>query len=183
MDQGAPKRQRVAAYGLVQREDKVLLSRLAPKVRFSGWTLPGGGVDHGEHPREALRREIYEESGLHAEPGPILDVYSTHFTGARPDGVVEDYHGIGLIFAAALSRESYDEQPRVMEVDGSTDLAAWFTPAEAAEISLTGAARHALALLGEEQAVLHEVSVEQVLSTDGEETVVVDVEEMRGGLR
>lgn len=56
MDSDPPKRQRVAAYGLVHRDGKVLLSRLAPRVRFRGWTLPGGGVDHGEHPRDALRR-------------------------------------------------------------------------------------------------------------------------------
>ena len=32
----------------------------------------------------------------------MLDVHSTHFTGARPDGLVEDYHGIHLIFAATV---------------------------------------------------------------------------------
>ena len=138
----------MAAYALIRRgNDEVLLTRLAPQVRFKGWTLPGGGVDHGEHPREALRREVLEESGLHAEPGRILDVYSHHYTGPRPDGLVEDYHAIGLVFEAALLPESYDVEPHVLDVGGSTDLARWTTLEEARTLALTGSARLALTWL------------------------------------
>ena len=147
VEQPPPKRQRVAAYALVRRGADILLTRLSPHITFKGWTLPGGGVDHGEHPREALRREIYEETGLHAEPGRIVDVYSTHFVGARPDGLVEDYHGIGIIYEATLLAASEDVEPHVVDVGGSTDLVRWMPLTEARRLSLTGAARHALSLL------------------------------------
>ena len=81
-DAPPPKRQRIAAYGLMLRDDQILLARIASRIARDTWALPGGGVDHGEHPLDALRREIHEEMGLHAEPGRIVDVYSTHFTGA-----------------------------------------------------------------------------------------------------
>lgn len=147
MPERPPKRQRLAAYAVLLREGAVLLARLAPHVAFQGWTLPGGGVDHGEHPRDALRREIYEEAGLHAEPGRLLDVYSLHYTGARPDGLVEDYHAVGLIFEAELLPESVGVEPHVTDVGGSSDHAAWVPLSEVHELALSGPARHALALL------------------------------------
>lgn len=140
-----PRRQRIAAYALLQRGDQVLLTRMSARTRIPGrWTLPGGGIDHGEDPKEALVREVYEETGLHIHPGLVVDVHSSHFTGPRSDGVVEDYHGIHLIFLARLLPESGDVEPHVTELDGSTDLARWVTREEALELDLLSAARHAL---------------------------------------
>ena len=62
---GLPKRQRVAAYAVILRDGEILLSRLAESVTPDElWTLPGGGLDHGEDPRDAVVREIREETGL-----------------------------------------------------------------------------------------------------------------------
>jgi 8-oxo-dGTP pyrophosphatase MutT (NUDIX family) len=142
-----PRRQRIAAYALLQRGNEVLLTRMSSRTRIPGrWTLPGGGIDHGEDPREALVREVYEETGLTVEPGHLADVHSTHFTGARADGLVEDYHGIHLIFRSTIVPESVGVEPRVTEVDGSTDLAAWVPVEEALELDLLSAARHALTM-------------------------------------
>jgi 8-oxo-dGTP pyrophosphatase MutT (NUDIX family) len=146
-EQPPPRRQRVAAYGLLTKGDEILLARIAPHIAADVWALPGGGVDHGEHPLDALRREIYEETGLHAEPGRIVDVYSTHFTGARPDGLVEDYHGIHVIFDARLLPGSEGVEPHVEEVDSSTDVAAWVSISDALALDLLGAARQALDLV------------------------------------
>ena len=152
------RRQRVAAYALVRRGDQVLLCHLSQRVRFDGWTLPGGGVDHGESPRAALTREVHEETGLAVTPGRVLDVYSHHFTGHSPRGVLEDFHGLGLIFEAELDPSSYDVEPHVVEVDGSTDRSGWVDIAEAARLPLTGAARFGLRLLGIETLIPEEYS-------------------------
>jgi len=146
-EESPPRRQRIAAYALLQRGDEVLLTRMSSRTRIPGrWTLPGGGIDHGEDPREALVREVHEETGLTIEPGHLADVHSTHFTGPRADGLVEDYHGIHLIFRATITPESRDVVPRVVEVDGSTDHAAWVPIEEALGLDLLSAARHALTM-------------------------------------
>ncbi|MBY9074740.1 NUDIX domain-containing protein [Nocardioides sp. WL0053] len=151
VDAAPPQRQRVAAYALLTRGGEVLLTRMSSRTRIEGrWTLPGGGIDHGEDPRDALRREVYEETGLHVEPGQVVDVHATHFVGARADGLVEDYHGIHLIFAAEITEASRDAEPRVVEEDGSTEHAAWVPVERATELDLLSAARHALTFIEEE---------------------------------
>jgi 8-oxo-dGTP diphosphatase len=40
------------------------------------WTTPGGRVEPGESPLDALTREVLEESGLDVETGELVGVYS-----------------------------------------------------------------------------------------------------------
>lgn len=41
------------------------------------WTLPGGRMESGETPIEALIREVREETGYHIEVSDLIGVYST----------------------------------------------------------------------------------------------------------
>jgi mutator protein MutT len=136
--------QRPAAYALVRRDGDVLLTRISVAGHHTGsWTLPGGGIDHGESPHEAVAREVREETGLTVEVGVLLGVHDVHFSGTAPNGRVEDFHGIHLVFAATASG---DEQPRVVEQDGTTDAVAWLPVAdiEAGRVPVLDVVRFAL---------------------------------------
>ena len=108
-------------------DDALLLTRNSARGPRPGtWTLPGGGLAHGEPPAAAVAREVEEETGLTAAVGELLGVHDVHFTGTAPHGREEDFHGVHLVFAATVA----DGDPAVQEVDGTTDAVAWVPLAE-----------------------------------------------------
>ena len=116
------RRQRLAAYAVVVRDGAVLLTRNSARgPRPGAWTLPGGGVEHGESPAEAVVREVAEETGLRAEVGRLLGVHDEHFTGTAPTGREEDFHGVHVVYEATVT----SGEPEVADPDGTTDAAAW----------------------------------------------------------
>ena len=133
--------QRAAAYAVLRSGEALLLTHLAGTV--GRWTLPGGGIDHGEPPVTALVREVYEEAGLELTPGPLLEIGSNHFTGRAPSGRLEDFHAIQLIYAGEVPAGA---APHVVEEGGSTDAVAWVPLARAGQLRLTNPARIALRL-------------------------------------
>lgn len=58
-------------YGVLVRDGKVLMTR-SRFIDREFVNFPGGGVEIGEAPREALLREYAEETGLKVRPGRIL---------------------------------------------------------------------------------------------------------------
>lgn len=147
-DHAPVRRQRLAAYALIRRGDEVLLARISQRGAHPGaWTLPGGGVDHGESPRTALVREVTEECGLECTVGELLDVHDARFDGTAPTGRREDFHGVHLVFAATVSEGA---EPRVTEVGGTTDEVAWVAVAgiERGTVPVLDVVRHALLAAG-----------------------------------
>jgi 8-oxo-dGTP diphosphatase len=65
----------IVAAGIVIEHGKVLLSRRKRGTHLAGrWEFPGGKVEPGEDPRDALKRELEEELGIHTSVGEIVDV-------------------------------------------------------------------------------------------------------------
>ena len=101
----------------------MLLTRISARGAHPGsWTLPGGGIDHGESPRAAVVREVREECGIDCTVGELVAVQSDRFDGTAPTGRHEDFHGVNLVFDAIVADDS---QPAVAETDGTTDAVAW----------------------------------------------------------
>lgn len=106
---------RVSAYGLVIADERILLTQLADFCyRPRHWTLPGGGMKHGELPEETLVREFYEETSLQARD---LDLFHVHAFSESERG---PFMGVQIVYRVAAEGE-----PRVIEEGGSTGDVAW----------------------------------------------------------
>jgi 8-oxo-dGTP diphosphatase len=132
------QRQRLGAYGIARDiEGRILLVRAATYLTVAGrWFLPGGGVEHGETPADALRREVTEETGLDIGAVTLLGVLSD--TWPIPDGTI--LHSVRLVYRL----EDWSGTLRD-EASGSSDRAAWFSPSELDSVQLVRYVREALA--------------------------------------
>jgi 8-oxo-dGTP diphosphatase len=82
---------------------------------------PRGGIDFGEHPRDAALRELEEETGLTGEIVELagVDSWAGHFV-LPADGIATDFHAIRIIYRVRVT----GGELRV-EVGGSSDACAW----------------------------------------------------------
>ncbi|MFC8511356.1 NUDIX hydrolase [Streptomyces sp. NPDC057411] len=111
---------RVAAYAVCVRDGEILLARWVDRAGVKRWTLPGGGMDHGELPVQTVVREVEEETGYAAEPTVLLGIDSIRRDWAPRLGRAGDWQGLRIIYEArVVGGELRNEQ------GGSTDLAAW----------------------------------------------------------
>ncbi|MBS1704946.1 MAG: NUDIX domain-containing protein [Armatimonadetes bacterium] len=122
-----PQITRVAVYGIIHDERGMLLCRLLPgEPHFGRWTLPGGGVDFGEDLRTALRREVFEETGLEVEVGDVLNAHSQYFQ--NPESEV---YAVRILFAARVVGGTLTP-----EADGTTDCCAFIPLDEVCELPI-----------------------------------------------
>ena len=57
----------VATDALIEKDGKYLMIKEGKKRCRGKWNIPGGGVEHGEKAPEAVKREVWEETGLKVE--------------------------------------------------------------------------------------------------------------------
>lgn len=84
--------------GVVFRGDEILMVQ---ERDGGGWSLPGGWVDVGESPSEAVTREVLEESGYRTRATKLLGLYDRDRRGYPP----HQWHIWKAIFLCRLEDE------------------------------------------------------------------------------
>lgn len=131
---------RLAAYAVIVDERGLLLSwwNGGSDPERAAWTLPGGGIDFDEQIEDGLIREIREETGYDAELTGFLFTDSAAYEDDGGRG--RPFKAVRIVFAARI----IGGELGTLEVDGSTDLAAWHPFDTLADlrprVSLAGAA-------------------------------------------
>ena len=83
---------------VIEQDGKLLVcQRTRHQTMPLKWEFPGGKIEEGEQPRDALRRELEEELGIHATIGEeIARVQHTYPNGAMVElrfFLVREYQG------------------------------------------------------------------------------------------
>ena len=113
---------------VIERNGKLLLIQENQLPDKGKWNIPAGKLDFGEDPIRGVKREVFEETGLHFRPLSVLALHSIH----RKDvpGPNHHTHVLRIVFVGKATGEvSLDFSDHD---DGSPEIAdhKWLTPDE-----------------------------------------------------
>jgi 8-oxo-dGTP diphosphatase len=133
---------RVAAYALcLDDTDRLLLVRIAQGYPAAGnWTVPGGGLEFGEDPADAVLRELEEETGYVGRIDHIAGIDSRHYD-PEVSATGRDAHSLRILYRVSIVGGSLRH-----ETDESSDLAAWVDRAAIADLPVVDLVEPAVAL-------------------------------------
>lgn len=89
------KHPNVAVDSVIMRGGKVLLIKRKFEPHRGRWALPGGAVDYGETLKDAVVREVEEETGVKVEPVKLLTILDE--PGRDPRG-----HVVSVVFLCKI---------------------------------------------------------------------------------
>ncbi len=110
--------QRIIVNGILTKDGKVLIAKRSHKKKIAPgkYHLPGGHVEFGENPVDALAREFQEEFGLTVH---VEDTFRTF------SYIIDDVHTVGLSFILSSDDDldevciNTDDNERIVWVDKS----------------------------------------------------------------
>lgn len=119
----------VACAGVVLNEKNEVLM---VKTHNAGWVFPGGQVEEGENLFDAVKREIWEESGIEVEVGEVFCVASN--TGKYPG-----YNGVKEIPTKVMFDFICKPIGGTLGTSDETSESGWFSKEEALKMIIAPA--------------------------------------------
>jgi ADP-ribose pyrophosphatase YjhB (NUDIX family) len=111
---------RLAAYAVCTEGERVLVARHVSAAGVSTWTLPGGRVEPGEDPFDAVIREVAEETGCSAVVERLLGVDSRLIPAADRLPGLPGHQNVGIFYQVRITGGQLRPEP-----DGGIAESAW----------------------------------------------------------
>lgn len=103
---------RVSARGIVIKDDEILLNKFDGGAYYN---IPGGGVEQGETVRDALVREVMEETGLAVTVGDMIFVLE--YEPNKCNFIYGETPAISMFFRCYLDGSDEIKPPSVPDVN------------------------------------------------------------------
>lgn len=116
---------RRGARAVIVDDGQVLLVHLE---KINTYTLPGGGIEEGESPYEALIREVKEETGLHVRSARKTLILKEHF----PDSIWHHH-----FFRVEIDKAVPKTSPALTQMETDYGFETFFRPLDEALKILT----------------------------------------------
>lgn len=98
---------RFVAAALIIRDSQILIGQRRPdQVMALKWEFPGGKIEPGETPQQALARELHEEIGIQAVIGPAITRIRHNY---RHGGAVDLQFFAVREFTGEIQNQVYNE--------------------------------------------------------------------------
>lgn len=127
----------LGAYGLVIKDDKVLLIKKFGGPYDGKLDLPGGTIEFCERPEDALKRELMEEVGIEVTDYQLFDADSVAFEWQFKEDTLVKVHHTGIFFKVFDYKNEIKKEVKVDEVNDDSLGAEFFNISELSKRELS----------------------------------------------
>ena len=99
-DRRYPKRPIVGVGAIILRRDRILMAQRGKEPLKGWWSLPGGALELGESLRDAVSREVLEETGLVVRPVAMFEIFERII---RDAGGAPEYHYVLVDYVCRIT--------------------------------------------------------------------------------
>ena len=140
----------LGAYGLIIKDDKILLIKKNGGPYDGKLDLPGGTIEFCERPEDALKRELIEEVGIKVKGYKLFDADSVSFEWQFKEDVLVKVHHTGIFYQVFNYDNEIKQNVKIDEVNDDSLGAEFYAIKDLTKDSLSAIAILELEKLGYE---------------------------------